>query len=84
MRIILIMKTPQESSEVISPTEDMRAQICACGTVHFSIGPLTLRFSAASFERLFRMVAEVRSRLEARGLLPQSTPVEPKAPVACA
>lgn len=72
--------------ELVSETEGLRAQICDCGTVHLSIGPMTLRFSAASFERLFKMVCGVRERLEARGLLPKNEAqvTTSPTPIACA
>jgi hypothetical protein len=78
-------KNSESSPEIVSEAEEMRAQICACGTVHFSIGPMTLRFSAASFERLFRLVTQIRGRMAARGLLPaESAPEKIETPVACA
>jgi hypothetical protein len=49
--------------QVIADHEDFRAQICPCGVIHVSMGPMTLRFTRASFEIYFQFMRQLREHL---------------------
>ena len=50
---------------VLAQTDGARVELCACGTIHLKLGPVTVRVPAAALRDLSRMLADADARIGA-------------------
>ncbi len=71
----------QKNSEVFGSEIGLRAEICACGTVHLHFGFLHLKFSREGFGRVLGFLRDVEARLRSRESIATSEATAPSAAV---
>lgn len=55
--------TEQSERRVVAASAVVTVEACDCGVVHLHFGPLSMRFTSASIDQLYRTLGRARTQL---------------------